>query len=282
MRAVDGINPDQILKIPVSYAPKDKMLAIIKSDPTIQRKFAVELPTMSFEYTGFEYDPQRKLNTLGKTVVISTTANTRTLSYQYNPVPYNFNFNLYVYTKDVQDASKIVEQIIPFFTPDWTPTVILVPQLNITMDIPIILKSVQLTDTYEGDFITRQAFVYTLAFTLKGYLFGPIKEQPVIKFANTTFYIVDPANMFANTALPDGSNTVFGDAVLMGLADGILPIEDAVGITKPSDRVTIQPGQLANGQPTSNLTLTIPYDNIVAGSDFGYCINIYGDIPEEI
>jgi len=254
VRTKDGTNPDQIIKVPISYAPKDKTLAIIKADPTIQRQFAIELPSMSFEYTTFKYDPQRKLNTLGKQVQISATGNTRTMSFQYNPVPFNFNFNLYVYVKNTEDGTKILEQIIPFFTPDWTPTVVLIdiPGFKFEADIPIIFTGdVTIEDNYQGDFINRQALIYTLPFIIKGYLFGPVKEQPVIKFANTTFYI--PNNAITN-------------------------IIDAVGNSAPSDRVTVQPGQLANGSPTSNLALTIPYDNIIAGSDFGYCVDDYGII----
>lgn len=249
VRTVDGTTPDQVIKVPISYAPKDKTVSIIKADPAIKRPFSISLPTMSFEYLGLKYDPTRKLNTLGKTVRISSANTGQTLSYQYNPVPYNFNFELYVYVKNTEDATKIVEQIVPFFTPDWTPSVELIPELGVVLDTPIILTDVRLTDQYEGDFVTRQVLIYTLSFVIKGYLFGPIKDQPVIKFANVSFYV------------PNSS---------------ITEISDAVGNTKPSDRVTIQPGQLANGQPTSNLQLTIPYNNIIANSDFGYCIDVSG------
>ena len=254
IRTLDGTTPTQILKIPISYASKDKMLARITADPNINREFAIQVPTMSFDIVNYQYDASRKLNTLGKTVKRSTTANTATLSRQYNPVPYNFTFNLYIYCKNNEDGTMILEQILPFFTPDWSATVELVPQLGFSTDIPIIHTSISVDDQYTGDFTARKALIYTLSFTMKGYLFGPIKEQKVIKFANATFYIPNSA---------------------------IVNIADAIGNTAPSDRVTVQPGLLANGSPTSNIALTIPYQQIESNTNFAYIVTTSGIILQE-
>jgi hypothetical protein len=241
-----------LLKVPLSYAPKEKMMARFDSDPGIDRETAVLLPRMSFEMQTLSYDASRKLNTLGKVTVKDTSANK--LKYQYNPVPYNFDFTLYIYVKNAEDGTKIVEQILPFFTPEWTSTVSLIPELGINMDIPVILNSVQTEDTYDGDFKTRRALIWTLNFTLKGYIYGPIRKSGIIKFANTTFYIPDPS---------------------------ITNLRDAVGNSSPNDRVTVAPGLDANGDPTSNASISISRDLIEADDDFGYITDIAGIILSE-
>jgi hypothetical protein len=232
------------IKVPLSYAPKEKMLARLENDPNIDRPFSTLLPRMSFEISGIEYDGDRKLHTVGRVVVKDTNSNKS--KSQYNPVPYNINFTLYVYAKNAEDGTKIVEQILPFFTPDWTPTVNLIPEMNVKMDIPVVLNNISIEDTYEGDFKTRRAIIWTLNFTLKGYIYGPIKTSSVIKFANTTFYIA---------STPDGQ------------------IQSAVGNTNPSVRITVRPGLTANGTPTSNVELSVPLSEIEADDDFGFIIN---------
>lgn len=239
-----------LLKVPLSYAPKEKMLVRFEGDPNIDRETAVLLPRMSFEMTNVSYDSSRKLNTLGKVVVKDTNANK--LKYQYNPVPYNFDFTLYVYVKNAEDATKIIEQILPFFTPEWTSTVNLIPEMGITMDIPVILNNISIEDTYEGDFKERRALIWTINFTLKGYIYGPVKKNAVIKFANTTFYIPTIENL-----------------------------RDAVGNTSPIDRVTVAPGLDANGNPTSNASISIDRNLIEADDDFGFITDVAGIILSE-
>ncbi len=239
-----------LLKVPLSYAPKEKMLTRFENDPNIDRETAVLLPRMSFEMASVSYDSSRKLNTLGKAVVKDANANK--LKYQYNPVPYNFDFTLYVYVKNAEDATKIIEQILPFFTPEWTSTVNLIPEMNISMDIPVTLNNISIEDTYDGNFKDRRALIWTLNFTLKGYIYGPVKKNAVIKFANTTFYIPSVSNL-----------------------------RDAVGNTSPIDRVTVAPGLDANGNPTSNASISISRDLIEADDDYGFITDVAGIILSE-
>ena len=239
----DG-NVVDLLKIPLSYAPKEKMLARFENDPEINRPFATLLPRMSFEQVSMEYDGTRKLPTVGK-ITVKDPDNPNKLKYQYNPVPYNLKFRLYVYVKNAEDGSKIIEQILPFFTPEWTVTVRLIQEMNIVMDIPVILDNIAIEDSYNGNFEERRALIWTLDFTLKGYLYGPVKKTGIIKFANTNFYIPN---------VPDGE------------------LKTAVGNTDPVERVTIRPGLTANGQPTSNLANSITLSEIEADDDFGYIV----------
>ena len=240
-----------LLKVPLAYAAKEKMLSRFEHDPDINRPFATLLPRMSFEMINMSYDGARKLHTVGRSAVKDTDTNKS--KYQYNPVPYNINFRLYVYVKNAEDGTKIIEQILPFFTPDWTTTVKLIPEMEIKMDIPIILNSINIDDTYEGNFEQRRALIWTLDFTLKGYIYGPIKKSGVIKFANTTFYL---------PSVPDGE------------------LSKAVGITDPSERVTVRPGLTSDGKPTSKLEDSVALNEIEADDDFGFIITTENLINE--
>ena len=238
-------NMTNYIKVPITYAPKDKMLARIEQDPNIDRPTAVvTLPMMSFEMAGFHYDGSRKLATVGKSAY-RYNDNPDQLRYQYNPVPYDIDFKLYIYVKNAEDGTKIVEQILPYFTPDFTTTLKLIPDMNINMDIPTVLKTVEQTDTYEGSFQKRRAIIWTLTFTMKGYVFGPVKKSAIIKYSNTAFY----------TPL-------------------VADLQDGVGNSTPVGYVQVQPGLTANGQPTSNSSLSIPVDEILVTDDFGYVVNI--------
>lgn len=240
----DG-NTVNLIKVPLSYAPKEKMLTRIENDPDIDRPFGVLLPRISFELVGLDYDGSRKLPTINRISAIDTDANK--LKYQYNPVPYNLKFKVAVYVKNAEDGTKIIEQILPFFTPEWTSSVKLIPEMDVIMDIPVILNGVTIEDAYSQDFKDRRALIWNLDFTMKGYIYGPVKKSSVIKFANTTFYVA---------TTPDGQ------------------ISNAVGNTDPAVRITVQPGLTANGQPTSNSELSIPRAEIEASDDFGFITEI--------
>jgi len=232
-----------IERVPITYGPKDKMLTRVVQDPNIDRQTATyPLPMMAFEMTGFDYDGSRKLQTVNRIAVVNPDHADQN-KYQYVPVPYNIGFQLSILVKNAEDGNKIVEQILPYFTPDWTTSVHLIPEMNVNMDIPVVLNRVNLEDVYEGDFKERRSLVWTLDFTMKGYLYGPVKSKKIIKFSNTEFFVVK-GDMVANTTNP------------------------AVAY------IQIQPGLTANGQPTSNSSFSIPVVNIVATDDFGYVTNI--------
>ena len=232
----------EFIKVPITYAPKEKMLARLTQDPGIDRQTATPtMPIMAFEMTSIGYDGSRKLNTVNRTVVSTTDANM--LKYQYVPVPYNIGFRLYVMVKNAEDGTKIIEQILPYFTPDWTTTVHLIPEMDITMEIPVILNSIHQEDVYEGQFTERRSLIWTLDFTLKGYIYGPVKTGAIIKYANAVFY---------TPSVADGS------------------LQSAVGNTGAVSTVQTQPGLTANGQPTSNAAASVNAALITATSDFGY------------
>ena len=150
----------EVIKIPLSYGPKDKMLTRISSDPNLNPKVALTVPRMGFELLSMTYDSVRKLNTLNRNVKKGTTG----LKKQFNPVPYNWEFSLYIFVKNAEDGTQVLEQILPFFTPEFTVTMNLVSSMEEVRDIPLVLNSVTSEDTYEGDFATRRSIIWTLSF----------------------------------------------------------------------------------------------------------------------
>ena len=163
----------EVVKIPLSYGPKDKMLTRISSDPSLNPKVALTVPRMGFELTSMTYDNARKLNTINRNVKRGTTG----LKKQFNGVPYNYEFSLYIFVKNAEDGTQILEQILPFFTPEFTFTMTLISSMDIVHDIPLVLNSVTSEDTYEGDFATRRSIIWTLSFTMKGWLYPNIVDN---------------------------------------------------------------------------------------------------------
>ena len=181
----DG-NSEETLRIPLSYAPKTKFLTRIQQQPNVdERPVQVVLPRMSFEMLSLEYDVNRKISPLQQNRAINSTINT--LDTQYAPTPYNIQVALYVYAKNQDDGLQIIEQIIPYFNPDYNLTMKTIPQMGIKNDLPILLNGISFDDTYEGDFSDRRSIIWTLNFTMKLNYYGPINRQGVIKkvIANT-------------------------------------------------------------------------------------------------
>ena len=184
----------QSMKVPLAYGPQQKFLARINADPALGAKVAVTLPRLGFEMTGITYDPNRKLNRVQKMRKVKTSDSSK-IDTQYMPVPYNINFTLYAMAKNSDDALQIVEQILPYFQPDYTLTINDMADMGIKRDVPIILNDVSYEDNYQGDFTERRAIIYTLAFTAKFYLYGPVTSSSVIKTVQVDQY----------TDLPDQS-----------------------------------------------------------------------------
>jgi len=182
----------QSIKVPLSYSPKEKFLTRLEQQPDLDdRQVAITLPRMGFEISGISYDASRKLQKLGKFKNVKSSTSS-IMDYQYNPVPYNISFNLYCFTATAEGGLQIIEQILPYFQPDYTVTVNVIPSMGIKRDVPIILNGVQYDDTYDGSYTTRRAVNYTLSFTAKTYLYGPIYAQRVIKETQSDLYSDTP------------------------------------------------------------------------------------------
>ena len=171
------------MRVPLAYAPKEKFLVRLEQQANLQddREFAITLPRLGFEITGLAYDATRKLTKMQKTVKVKSNEEGKKLNFNYTPVPYNISFSLYSFTATAENGLQIVEQILPFFQPDYTVSIKVIPEMNLVRDVPIILNSVNYEDTYNGEFTQRRAVIYTLNFTAKTYIYGPMSNQGIIK-----------------------------------------------------------------------------------------------------
>jgi hypothetical protein len=199
-------SPREIFKVPLSYGAKEKYMTRITSDPNLTKSIATVVPRISFEMTGMSYDSGRKqISTMR-----NFSANTSTsLNAQYVPVPYNFDFSLSIYTRNTEDGTQILEQILPFFTPDFTVTVDFIQPMDQKYDLPIILNSVTPTTDYEGDMMSTRLITWDLEFTAKGYIWPAVRTGKVIRQANTNIYleanttVYNLVTQFVTTPNPD-------------------------------------------------------------------------------
>lgn len=162
-------------KVPISYGPTQKFLARLREVPDLNKPVQITLPRMSFELVGLSYDSSRKITTT--TEFCAKDINNNVLRRVYMPVPYNLNFELSIMTKLNDDMLQIIEQIIPYFQPNFKVSAILLDSIAEKRDIDFVLDNITTTDNYEGDFKERRALIYTLKFTAKTYLFGPISSN---------------------------------------------------------------------------------------------------------
>lgn len=237
----------QSIGVPIAYGPKEKWLVRISQDPDLDQEVSIQVPRLAFDILSFTYDPTRKLQSTQKNKAISPTDTDKTL-YQYTPVPYNINMALYIFVQNADDGAQILEQILPFFAPEWTNNVITVPELDIRMDIPTVLNDVSLEDTYQGDFLTRRALIYTLSFTIKGYFYGPVRSSGIIKRIQVDLMAVSGQGEVTNQEVAE---------------------------TGRSHRIVITPGLLADGNPTTNAAASISTSLISANSNFGIATNTF-------
>jgi hypothetical protein len=242
-RYTDGVMTQRI-KVPIQYGSKNKQLVRVDTDPNIAKDTSLTVPRMSFVYTDCRYDGARKLASMNQSVNANTTAPNR-MNAQFTPVPYNITFKLYVYVNQLEDGTRIVEQILPFFTPDFTASLNLIPEMNEIRDIPIILDSIDIDDQFAGGMLENRAIIYTLTFTMKAYFYAPIMNKPIIKFANT--------DLWFGTGPTDAN------------------------LSSIMETVQVVPGMWANGSPDSNNNGTsVSANNIYVSNTYGYIVHANG------
>lgn len=231
----NGSTKIERFKVPIAYGPREKHLARIRETPNAEndRAVAVQLPRMGFEITSLSYASERKLNTLNR---LTTTVTNEGVKKVYQSVPYNLSFSLSIMAKTVEDCTRVWEQIIPYFKPEFTVSAKLLDDFDDITDIPITLLSTTMEDTYEGDFETRRMVVFNLDFDMKIHFWGPVTSIGLIKFIDVNF-------------INQATNTNFSG-------------------------FTIQPGLTANGEPTTDITETINYQSINPDDNWDYIIQI--------
>ena len=176
------------VKVPLAYGPTQKFLARLEQAPNLSQATQISLPRMSFEFTGLTYDSSRKVTTT-QTIAVKNPDDGTDIKKVFMPVPYNMQFELAIMCKLNDDALQLVEQILPFFQPQYNLTINLVSLINEKKDVPVVLENITMDDQYEGDFTSRRVLLYTLRFTAKTYLFGPVTSasKDIIKTASVRY-----------------------------------------------------------------------------------------------
>jgi len=290
------------LKVPLAYGPTQKFLARLTQSPDLNKAVAMTLPRMSFEFTGLTYDSSRKVTTTQTFTSKSATDGSVTKK-AYMPVPYNMQFELSIMSKLNDDALQIIEQILPYFQPSYNLTVELVDEIDEKRDIPIVLENVTMQDDYEGDFSTRRVLLYTLRFTAKTFLFGPVTTatKDIIKTAKVSFIsgtdLTNTSRELAYTAQPRAIKNYTGTIVTtlakdVTTTDTLITVDSAASISantyldiggeevyvklKSGNVLTVRRGEddttvtsHLKGDPVKSITTS---DNalIQDGDDFGF------------
>ena len=233
-------NVVSVIKVPLAYGPTQKFLARLEQSADLNKSTSMTLPRMSFEFTGLVYDPSRKVTTTQQFVVKDPTNGTQTKK-MYMPVPYNMQFELSIMTKLNDDMLQIVEQILPYFQPAYNLTVELVEDIKEKRDIPIVLENITMQDDYEGDFTSRRVLLYTLRFTAKTYLFGPVSSasKDIIKKATISYLtgtdVSNTTREITYTAEPRAIKNYTGDIVTnisndITTTSTVFEVDDASGL----------------------------------------------------
>ena len=257
-------------KVPIAYGPKQKFLTRINQDASLDRQVAIQLPRMGFEMTGIAYDPVRKLNTVGSLTHKETINGNRNVKKMFNPSPYIFDFSLYAFVENAEDGTQILEQILPFFTPEFNVTVNIITDMGLSIDIPIVIQSATSEDSYEGEFSARRTIIWTISFMMKGFIYPDIKSgQSIIKTIEVAFKEVDGVGVDASDEmyqlLLETSNPFSQDQFLLETGSLLLTENSTteLGQNNIISKITIVPEGGANTYITpgddfdANTTITV-------------------------
>jgi hypothetical protein len=256
-------NPDlseaERFLIPIAYATKERYVMRLEDDYTLDKKVQVALPRLSFEMTGLSYDSSRKQNTNIKNFAQTSTG----VVAQYNPVPYNFDFSLYLYVRNIEDATQVLEHIIPYFTPDYTIKLNMIPEMGIVKEIPVILNTTSHEILYEGDRDQEtRMIIWTLNFTVKGFIFGKSSTTGIIKTSITHILNdIGPDDVVAFSMTSPGIGTYqIGEVVYQGFS-ATTPIATGKVISWSNNilRLTNINGNFVSSQPVYGVNNNASY-----------------------
>ena len=229
-----------VTKVPLAYGPTQKFLARLEQQADLNRSTAMTLPRMSFEFTGLTYVPSRKVTTT-QTFVVKDPDTGEETKKGFMPVPYNMQFELAIMCKLNDDALQIVEHILPYFQPAFNLTVELVEGIKEKRDVPIVLENITMQDDYDGDFKERKVLLYTLRFTAKTYMYGPVSSatRDIIKVAKVSYISGDSRSTtrdISYTVTPRAIKDYTGEVATtitddITITTKVIEVEDASGLT---------------------------------------------------
>lgn len=229
----------QTLRVPLAYSTKQKFLSRIAliDSAEARNETAITLPRMGFEITSLDYDPSRKISLVQRNKAVDGTSNSVRTS--FTSTPYNLSIAMYVFAKNQEDGLQIVEQILPFFNPDFNVTVNDLPEMGIKRDIKITLDSISYDDQYEGDFAARQSIIWTLNFTMRLNFYGNVSNINIIKETISNLY----------------------DKLDLSTVDEVA-------------KISITPGLDSAGNPTQDPTLTVDKSDIEPTDNYAFIVDI--------
>lgn len=285
----------EIIKVPLAYGPTQKFLARLEQSPNLNKPVQITLPRMSFEFVSLQYDASRKVTTT-QTFKSHAVGVTTAIRKTFMPVPYNMAFELSVYTKLNDDMLQIVEQILPYFQPAYTLSVNLVETLGEKRDIPVVIENITMNDNYEGDYKERRSLLYTIRFTAKTYLFGPVGDtasasRDLIKRVRVGYVQDDsstPTRDLTYTVTPRATRS-YADNVVTNLAEdvgtttNILQVNDSSGIAENSYIVIDNESIYIDRKEGNTLFTKRAQDNtLVASHVGGTAINLITDADDAL
>ena len=226
-------------KVGLSYGPMQKFLAKIQEQEQLSKSIAITLPRMSFEMSGIQYDPTRKTGVTQTFKAVDKSSGK--MKKVFMPVPYNLSFELNIFSKLNDDALQIVEQILPYFQPAYNLTVELVEGIKEKRDVPVVLENITMQDDYDGDFKERRVLLYTLRFTAKTYMYGPVSSatRDIIKVAKVSYISGDSRSTtrdISYTVTPRAIKDYTGEVATtitddITITTKVIEVEDASGLT---------------------------------------------------
>lgn len=214
----DTYNEIERIVVPLSYAGKEDFLTRLLANPDLHNPTQIVLPRMSFQMVGISYDPSRKISAY-KNVFNKVAGDNTSVDVQRVGTPYDLDFEVNLYIRNVEDGTQIIEQILPFFSPDYTLTMNFIENMDVAMNVPVILKNIQYNQDYQGaaDSATR-ILTWTLQFKMKTYFFGPVSTGKIIRktTANTYIYNDSPSDVLYLSMAPGFGSFQLGEQIYQG------------------------------------------------------------------
>jgi len=268
----DGTEQERFM-VPISFANKEKYVKRLEGDPDLDKKVQVTLPRMAYEMNGLKYDATRKQNTN----IQNFSQSGSVTSAQYMPVPYNFDFSLYLMVRNLEDGHQIIEHILPYFTPDYTIKINMIPEMGIVKEVPIILNNTEFTIDDDGDRNSdTRVIIWTLNFTLKGFIFGADSPIGLIRTSITNIYnnITPTQNIVFNVSTGGIGNFTVGEIVYQGQS----PLLSTASATVVNWNLSNK--QLTVTNALGNFISSLPI--ISSASNAEWLFNSYNIIPIEL
>lgn len=242
-------NRVQTIAVPLAYGPRSKFIAPFLADERIDQNVAIQLPRM-----GFEIMTVNRATTTRNQIPITRNVHRDPddpdrIRSQFVGIPWDIGIRLSIYSLNSEDMCQIVEQILPYFAPDWTVSIYSIPEMGYKEDVVIELQpGIGISDQAYGEMVRRRVLIWELDFNLKIKFYGPVRKSGLIKRTQIDFHA----------------------------APGTGPVTNEEVLTTPrSSRYVLVPGLTPEGEPTTNAAASIHYTQIEEDDNWGFAESFY-------